>query len=208
MHSTTETMPEDLQSVSDSQLIQSARNGEQGGYEQLVLRYQDRLFRSMLGNVGCPIFAEEIVQEAFVRAFQHLDSFENRSNFYTWLYRIALNSRRPYLRNRHRTLQLDSVGEQTPAMWTRSQDSPPGRAERLEDRKQVRDALARLDERQRTILVLREFDGLNYQQIADVMQLNMGTVRSRLARARARLKKELTPYVVSTGKRLVAVHAR
>jgi len=207
MHSTTETIPEEQQSVSDAQLIQSAKNGKQSGYEQLVLRYQDRLFRSMLGNVGCPVVAEEVVQEAFIRAFRHLDSFEHRSNFYTWLYRIALNARRPYLRKSHRTIQLDSVGEQAPEMWTNSNDSPPGRAERHEDRNQVRDALARLDEHQRTILVLREFDGLDYQQIADVMQLNIGTVRSRLARARARLKKELTPYVASSGRCLEDVHA-
>jgi len=201
MQSTIDTEQGESQLVSDIELIESANNGEQSGYQQLLLRYEDRLFRSMLGIAGCPFFAEEVVQEAFVRAFQFLESFEHRSNFYTWLYRIALNSHHTLLRKRRRTIQLESIGEQTPEMWTALKDSPPERAERREDRNHVRDALGRLDQHERTILILREFDGLDYQQIADVMQLNIGTVRSRLARARASLRKELTPYVASTDKR-------
>ncbi len=192
--------------VSDRQLIEAARNGDQRGYEQLVRRYKDRLFRSMLGSVPCRTHAEEIVQEAFVRAFHYLDSFQNRSNFYTWLYRIALNSRRTYLSKHQGTLQLESVGEQASQIWTKAQDSPAGRAERLEERSQVREALQRLGDQQRTILMLREFDGLEYRQIAEIMDLNMGTVRSRLARARARLKQELTPYVDSKPNRTTRRH--
>ena len=193
--------------ISDDQLIESARMGDQRGFEQLVQRYQDRLFRSMLSNVGCHHFAEEIVQEAFVQAFRFLDSFRQRSNFYTWLYRIALNSRRNYLRKNRVAVRLDAIGEPPPQMWTRSIDSPSGRAERSEDCSHVREALARLKERHRTILVLREFDGLEYQQIADITNLNIGTVRSRLSRARACLRDELAAYVETKPTQKPRLHA-
>lgn len=180
---------------SDPDLIRSALRGEQGGYEGLTRRYQDRLFASMRGDVGCSTMAEDIVQEAFVRAFVHLDTFRGHSNFYTWLYRIALNSRRSYLRKNRVTVPLDSVAEVECQIDACSPDAPTRRIERNEEKTQVREALSRLDEPYRQILILREFEGFDYQTIADVLQVKMGTVRSRLARARARLKKELTSYV-------------
>ena len=180
---------------SDQDLIEAARRGEQFGFEQLVNRYQNRLFVSLRNDVGCPILAEDIVQEAFVRAFRHLDSFKAESSFYTWLYRIALNSRRPYIRNRGVTVPIDALGEGPRQVWSENRDTPPNRVERSEELQQVRAALARLPEHHRRILILREFEGFDYQSIADVLHVKKGTVRSRLARARIRLKKELTSYV-------------
>ncbi len=148
----------------------------------------------MRHNVGCPVLAEDIVQDAFIKAFIHLDSFRSKSNFYTWLYRIALNSRRNYIRNSGRTVSLDLIGEKVPQVRSERRDSPADVIERNEERKEVRKALTRLDERHRIILLLREFDGFDYQTIADVLHVSMGTVRSRLSRARAQLKRELSLY--------------
>lgn len=180
--------------VSDQELIDSALSGDPWGYEQIVRRYQDRLYTAMWGNVGCPVLAEDIVQEAFVRAFMHLDSFRSESNFYTWLYRIALNSRRKYYRNKVGTIPLDLLDENAQHASTDRMDSPSSAIERREDRREVQEALDRLDEGHRTILILREFDGFDYQRIADVLNVPMGTVRSRLSRARAQLRRELSVY--------------
>lgn len=179
----------------DRDLIDAARRGEQIGFERLVERYQNRLFVSMRNDVGCPILAEDIVQEAFVRAFRFLDSFKHNSNFYTWLYRIALNSRRDYTRNRGRMVSLEAVSESSRQVSSGIDDTPEHRFERSEDQQQVRQALGRLSEHHRRILILREFEGFDYQSIADLMHLKKGTVRSRLARARAQLRKELSRYV-------------
>lgn len=185
----------DESSIPDSELIQAALVGEQWGFEELTRRYQDRLFSSIRHEVGCPVLAEDIVQDAFVRAFTHLGSFRSQSNFYTWLYRIALNARRSYFRKTHRALPLDIVGDGSEQMWSEMRESPSNCAERVEERRQVREALTRLDENHRTILILREFEGFDYQTIADVLQVKVGTVRSRLSRARAQLKRELAGYL-------------
>jgi RNA polymerase sigma-70 factor (ECF subfamily) len=194
MQSTNCPMTDDETAVSDRELINMALSGDQIGYEQLLKRYQDRLYTAMWGNVGCPVLAEDIVQEAFVRAFLHLRSFRSESNFYTWLYRIALNSRRKYFRARVRTIPLDVFDENVQRAGDEKRDSPSALIERREDRKEVIDALERLDEGHRTILVLREFDGFDYQTIAEVLNVKMGTVRSRLSRARAQLRQELALY--------------
>ena len=189
--------------ASDRDLIDAARRGQQFGFEQLMERYQNRLLTSIRNDVGCPILAEDIVQEAFVRAFRFLDSFKYHSNFYTWLYRIALNSRRDYIRNRGRTVSLEAVGESSRQVSSELDDTPDNCIERTEEQQQVREALGRLAAHHRRILILREFEGFDYQSIADLMHLNKGTVRSRLARARAQLRKELSAYVsakpVATG---------
>ena len=188
-------MNTDVSERTDRELIDWALAGNQRGFEELTHRYQDRLFASIRRDVGCPILAEDIVQDAFVRAFTALASFRGGSAFYTWLYRIAMNSRRSYLRKSQATvtLQHDLAGGEP---WQKATpDSPTDRIERDEARVQVRQALSRLDENHRRILILREFDGCDYRTIAQLLRVNMGTVRSRLARARSRLKKELTPYV-------------
>ena len=181
--------------VPDRVLIEAARRGDRQGFEGLMSRYQDRLFVSMRNHVGCPEMADDIVQDAFVRAFQFLDSFKQESEFYTWLFRIALNSRRRYVRKIRATISLEVEGQYTIHPQAPRNESPTMRFERQEQRQLVRDALARLDEHHRTILILREFKGFDYQAIAKAMDLKMGTVRSRLARARARLRAELVDQV-------------
>jgi RNA polymerase sigma-70 factor (ECF subfamily) len=180
--------------ASDRELIEAAKRGDRSGFERLVHRYQERLFISVRNSVHCPILAEDIVQEAFLKAFQYLDSFKLQSEFYTWLYRIALNSRLTYFRRLKKTLSLETVEDESIPMQSQSWESPTGRMERDEQQNQVRDALARLEEHHRLILMLREFEEFDYQTIATILDVKIGTVRSRLARARARLRAELNAY--------------
>jgi RNA polymerase sigma-70 factor, ECF subfamily len=146
-------------------------------------------------QVGCVVAAEEIVQDAFVRAFLSLGSFEKKSNFYTWLYRIALNSSRTDFRRRQKMRPLESMGQDFDRLISDRQALPAESVERAEERTKVREAMQRLDESFRTILILREFEGFDYQAIAEVLDIKVGTVRSRLSRARQQLRRELSLYL-------------
>ena len=191
MQSTAATPPKD---IPDQELIRAAMRGEVTGFEQLTRRYQERLYAAMSNMIGCPNRAEDIVQDAFVRAFVALDTFRGDCAFYTWLYRIAVNVSRNQLRSCKAHDPLREVDRRRSAD-TDTSASPPERIERREERAQVRRALDRLDQPHREILILRELEGLDYQAIADILDVKIGTVRSRLARARSRLKYELTPYL-------------
>lgn len=182
---------------SDSQLIAAALAGDQSAYTLLVDRYQGRLIAAIRAKVTCTGLADDIVQDAFVRAFNNLSSFRSESGFYTWIYRIALNSRRYYLQNRHRLGSLDEThgnGQPGGRASCHDVDGPLAYLERTEDCRAVNLAMQRLDNHHREILRLREFEGCDYRRIADVLHLTMGTVRSRISRARVQLRKELTAY--------------
>lgn len=183
---------------SDSHLIASALSGDQRAYTILVDRYQGRLTAAIQNKVACWDLADDIVQDAFVRAFKNLHSFRRESGFYTWLYRIALNSRRYYLQNRHRLSSLDETHEACQPVGRSSclegSQEPLACLERTEDCRAVSLAMQRLDSKHQEILRLREFEGFDYRRIADALHLTMGTVRSRISRARAQLRKELVTY--------------
>ena len=195
LQSTADSLPRKVDALADRDLIEVTLRGDQRGYEQLTRRYQDRLFTSVLHDTGCPVLAEDIVQDAFVRAYLHLKSFRKECNFYTWLYRIALNVRSNYFRRRHRTLPLESLGGESDQISAAERDCPSRSLERDEEKHLVREALQRLQSHHRTVLVLREFDGFDYQTIADLLDVKVGTVRSRLSRAREQMKRELATYV-------------
>lgn len=180
--------------ATDRELVEFALQGDQYGYEQLLLRYQDRLFRSISITIGSQAIAEEIVQEAFIQAFLHLHTMRHQSTFYTWLYRIALNSRRKNLRHHNRTLQFVNNVSREDYATTDPNDSPPRSLERKEECARVRSALNQLNDKHREILILREFEGFDYQTIADTMDIDLGTVRSRLSRARSQFREALTLY--------------
>ena len=183
---------------SDSDLIASALAGNQASYTKLVDRYQGRLTSAIRTKVACSGIADDIVQDAFVRAFNSLHSFRSDSGFYTWLYRIALNSRRYYIKNRHRISSLDETHETCQPTGRLScidtVEGPVACLERTEDCHAVNLAMQRLDTHHREILRLREFEGFDYRRIAEALHLTMGTVRSRISRARTQLRKELATY--------------
>lgn len=175
----------------ESQLVDRALDGDRAAFTRLVEINQDRLFASMLQVTGSPDEAEEVVQEAFIRAFIKLDTFQRNSQFFTWLYRIAFNSALTRRRRKRARVSLEqsreSVGLEV-VDDSQAVDEPLLSRERVE---LVRRALGRLSEEHRVILVLREMEGHPYETIAEILEISIGTVRSRLSRARRQLKRTL-----------------
>lgn len=175
----------------DAQLIHESLAGDSGAFGQLVRKHQDRLFNTIIHVVGCSEEAEDVVQEAFVLAFVRLATFQHNSSFYTWLYRIAFNTAISRRRRRKSESSVEQSRELTGCEPIDRGDTPTERLERDERIWQVRQALETLTEDHRAILVLREIEGCCYDTISEVLGLPIGTVRSRLHRARLQLREHL-----------------
>ena len=175
----------------DGQLIQATLDGNSAAFGELVRRYQDRLLSTLTHVVGSVEDAQDITQETFVQAFVRLDSFRGASAFYTWLYRIAFNQAVTLRRRTRPSESLDAARELRGDMLADGREGPDGRLVRGERALQVQAALRALSQEHRTILVLREVEGCSYEMIAEMLNLPVGTVRSRLARARLQLRNEL-----------------
>ncbi len=175
----------------DSQLIELALKGRTEAFGELALRYQDRLYNSVLHVVGHAEDARDVVQEVLVQAFLKLETFRRESAFYTWLYRIAFNVAVTHRRRRRTTASLDRAMENSHREPVDGEDSPAEVLERKEQCDRVRQAIGRLEEEHRMVLVLREIDGCCYETIAEILDIPIGTVRSRLHRARLELREEL-----------------
>jgi RNA polymerase sigma-70 factor (ECF subfamily) len=198
------------------ELIKKAQHGDRGAYGRLIGLYQDRLFNAVLRMVGQHEEARDLVQETFTRGLDKLDGFRGDASPYTWLFRIATNLSISRLRKvqRHRTFSLDaptagSAGGSTSGRGNSNDDqasalvgrmastaSPPDEdAQRRERNEKVLEALGRLDAEYRAVLVMRDIEGFDYQQMADVLGLPLGTLKSRLFRARLALRDELKAYM-------------
>lgn len=176
----------------DVDLVRETLAGDQDAFRRLVERYQDRLFALARGYTKSAVEMEDIVQDAFMKAFRRLDTFNHESSFYTWLYRITLNTALDYLKRRGRSpVQAVEDPELGAPPTPQEGFAPHARLEREEIAEITRSVLEDLPEIFRTALVLREFEGLAYQEIADVLGISIGTVESRLFRARARFKERL-----------------
>lgn len=183
-----------MDSVTDQSLIQDSLAGNPQAFEQLVCRYQDRLVHSLTHAIGSPDDALEVAQQAFVLAWRKLDTFRGDSAFYSWLYRIARNTAISHRRkNRLPTASLDAMSQAAkfePA--DSSRDSVPEfRLEHAEQLQAVREALQQIPEDFRTPLVMKEIDGFSYEEISAILDIPMGTVRSRIFRARQDLTDRL-----------------
>lgn len=175
----------------DAQLIAETLAGQTAAFGKLVEKYQDRLFNTVVHLAGNVEDARDIVQEAFVQAFVKLDSFRGASAFYTWLYRIAFNMSAGHRRKQRPVGSIDRKDEQSGLDPVDNGNGPVEQLEQQERCRQVREALRRLSDEHRKILVLREIDGCDYETIAIILELPVGTVRSRLHRARLQLREEL-----------------
>jgi RNA polymerase sigma-70 factor (ECF subfamily) len=175
----------------DAQLIDQTLAGHPAAFGQLVQKYQDRLFNAVVHVAGSAEDARDIVQDAFVQAFLKLDTFQHSSAFYTWLYRIAFNLSASQRRRRRAAVSVEHVRETSGLEPVDNGEDPSERLEREERCRQVRQAIAELSEEHRTVLVLREMDGCCYESIAKILDLPVGTVRSRLHRARLQLREQL-----------------
>jgi len=175
----------------DAQLIEETLSGKPAAFGELVGKYQDRLYNTLLRVLGCPEDALDAVQEAFVQAFLKLDTFQQSSAFYTWLYRIAFNKAISQRRRKKPALSVEQARESSGTEPVDTEPGPGDQAEREERRRQVQEAIAGLSEEYRSVLVLREIDGCCYETIAEILDLPIGTVRSRLHRGRLQLREEL-----------------
>jgi RNA polymerase sigma-70 factor, ECF subfamily len=176
-----------LLTTSEDELIQQALSGSGDAYGLLVERYQDRLFNAMLHIVGSADEAEDIVQDSFVQAYVKLDTFRGQSRFFTWLYRIAFNNALSRRRKRRVDASIEQGREATGGDPVDRHEAPEEPLLRQERVATVTAALQRLSEEHRAILVLREMQDLPYEEIAEILSINIGTVRSRLSRARNQL---------------------
>lgn len=179
----------------DLSLVQETLEGNQLSFQLLVERYQDRLFSLARHYTRNAVEVEDIVQEAFLKAFRKLSTFQQQSSFSTWLYRIAVNTALDFLkrcgRSPVRAVEDPEGGSDGAEPRPQPVNAPDARLQREEVAQITHDVLAELPEIFRTVLVLREFEGLAYQEMADILGISIGTVESRLFRARARFKEAL-----------------
>ena len=191
-------------------LLKRAKTGDRGAFGKLVVLFQDRLFNATLRMVGDRDEAAELTQETFTKALAGLESFRGESGPYTWFFRIAVNLSISRLRKvqRHRVFSLDRPSssngqngrheDQASALIDRVRQSAPGPSARLEQREraeQVVAALGRVEPEYRAVLIMRDVEGFDYQQMADVLGMPLGTLKSRLFRARIALRDELKSYM-------------
>ena len=181
----------------DLALVRRAKRGDYRAFDLLVLKYQSRLVSIAFKYVKEIQLAEDISQEAFIKAYKAIDSFREESAFYTWLYRITANTAKNYLvskgRRRESSISELSTLENEEQFVIASHDSPDEILLAQELRNTLFNALSSLPEDTRTALSLREFEGLNYEEIAKIMNCPVGTVRSRIFRGREALEDLISP---------------
>jgi RNA polymerase sigma-70 factor (ECF subfamily) len=170
----------------DRDLIASAQLGDRQAFGELVCRHQARVVNVIYRMCGDPRLSEDAAQEAFVRVWQNLDSYKPEYAFRSWLYRIAANTALDALRRERPVSGIDTL------LLADKAPGPEQAAEKGQRAAQVRQAVARLSEPLRLVLVLREYEELSYQEIAAALEIPTGTVMSRLNSARAQLRRELT----------------
>ena len=184
----------------DQELVRRVQAGDQSAFNLLVLKYQHRVLKLVGRFVNDPTEAEDVAQEAFLKAYRALASFRGDSAFYTWLYRIAINTAKNALVSQRRRpvdfdLDLQDPDQYERQAKLREADTPEGVLLTDEIRAVVEEAMEQLPEDLRTAIVLRELEGLSYEEIAEAMDCPVGTVRSRIFRAREAIDKKLKPLL-------------
>lgn len=186
--------------VDDAILVEQCRGGASWAMERLILKYQNRIYNVILKICTNPDDAAELTQDTFVKIIQSIDKFQGKSSFYTWAFRIAVNLTLNYCQRNTRigfqSLDAEDYGNHAEARQVLkeflSDDKSPDPAMVAQSKELceiVVKSLMKLDDAQRTVIVLRDIEGMNYAQIAKVLDIELGTVRSRLSRARSRLRE-------------------
>jgi RNA polymerase sigma-70 factor (ECF subfamily) len=188
------------QDTGDKLLVERVQRGDRRAFDLLVLRYQQKIVKLVMRYLHDPVEAQDVAQEAFIRAYRALPSFRGESAFFTWLYRIAINTAKNYVAALHRRPVDYELDAKTPAeldanVHLRTEESPEGLALRDELQTAIERAIAELPVELRTAIMLREIDGLSYEDIAQAMDCPVGTVRSRIFRAREAVDAAVAPYL-------------
>jgi RNA polymerase sigma-70 factor (ECF subfamily) len=190
----------------DQELVRRAQSGDQRAFELLVVKYQRRIARLLSRMIRDPAEIEDVTQEAFIKAYRALPSFRGESAFYTWLYRIAINTAKNYLSTLGRRPLLsteyeDEDGETLDAVaLVPDFHTPESELSNKQIVSTVNEAVDALPEELREAITLREMDGLSYEEIAATMDCPIGTVRSRIFRAREAIANRLRPLLHGVGK--------
>jgi len=181
--------------VDDHRLIEESLRGRTAAFGELVRRYQDRLYNTVFRLVDSAEDAQDVVQEAFLHAYQSLESFKGDALFFTWLYRIAVNAAISLRRKRRAVVRIDGRnGEAGIEPPDESNAIQPGHGlEQAEEERRVQLALCRLSQEHKAVLVMKDMEGMKYEQIAEQLGVPVGTIRSRLHRARLELRGLLEP---------------
>lgn len=188
----------DLCELEDRELVDFARKGDQGAFSELVRRHHNRIFQMVCALVANREDADDLTQEVFLKAYRSFHRFQGQSQFYTWIYRIGVNCCLDWIKVQKRQRNVGKVKE----WWDQCEESqalfgqperPDMQVARREFHETLEEALALLMPEYRTALVMRELNGLSYEEIASSLGCSVGTVKSRLFRARSQLKERLTP---------------
>jgi RNA polymerase sigma-70 factor (ECF subfamily) len=177
--------------IDDGRLIQECLSGRSEAFGELVRRYQDRLFNTVYRLLDNADDANDVVQESFVSAYQSLDSFKGDAQFFTWLYRIAMNAAISLKRRRKVAVSIEtgSKGDLSIDPPDESVDTQPDELlQRQEEEDRLRSAMNKLSPEHRAVLILKDIEGQKYEMIAEILEVPIGTIRSRLHRARMELK--------------------
>ena len=198
------SQPQSSAPVNEDELVRGARRGDLKAYDELVKRYQERIYATLYHMTSNHEDANDLAQESFIKAFQALKSFKGGSSFYTWLYRIAVNKTINFLKQRknrtHMSLDnLDFNAEHDPDLMALISEQTPRRAAGLTElQEKLNEALMKLSESHRLVVVMHDVQGLSHEEIAEAVDCNVGTVRSRLFYARQQLQGYLADYLKPT----------
>lgn len=196
------TVRDRLRLADDAAVVSAFLNGEERAFAELVERYQTRLLNFIYRTIGDREKAEDLVQEVFIRVYRHLHRFDRTKKFSTWVYTIASNLAKNELRNRSRnplvlfqTMTKSWQDEDRPLQFEDSANRPDDLYRKRDIREKVEEAVARLPEHHRNVFVLRELEGKSYEEIAEITHTNLGTVKSRLNRARNSFAEIIEPWL-------------
>jgi len=196
------TVREQLRESDDSAVVTAYLAGEERAFQELVERYQTRLLNFIYRTIGDRDRAEDLVQETFIRVYRHLHRFDRSKKFSTWVYTIASNLAKNELRNRSRnplvlfqTMQGSSDDDDRPIQFEDTTARPDDLYRKRHLRELVEQTVAQLPEHHRQVFVLRELEGKSYEEIAEITDCNLGTVKSRLNRARTAFAAIIEPFI-------------
>ncbi|MCA1697960.1 MAG: sigma-70 family RNA polymerase sigma factor [Actinobacteria bacterium] len=186
-------------STADWVLVERAQGGERGAFEELVRRHADRLYAVVLRFTADPAEAEEVTQEAFLRAWRGIGRFERRSEFFTWLYRIGINEAKRRAERRLAAGRVVSLEEEQVEKPADPRETPQARSEQGELRLRLEAAIRELPLDYRAAIVLRDVEGLSTAEAAAVMELGEAAFKSRLHRARLAVREVIDKYLAEAG---------
>jgi RNA polymerase sigma-70 factor (ECF subfamily) len=184
----------------DQDLVLRVQRGDKSAFDLLVIKYQHRIVHLVNRYVKDPSEAQDVAQDSFIKAYRALPDFRGDSAFYTWLYRIAINTAKNYLLARNRRfmdyeLELEDAEHVENALQLRNLDTPENLLMNEQIMSVIQTAIDKLPEEMRIAITLREFEGMSYEEIAEAMDCPIGTVRSRIFRAREAIDEKLLPLL-------------